>query len=161
EERFRLLVESVQDYGIFTLDPQGYVTSWNAGAARIKGYSANEIIGKHFSIFYSAEDNVAGKPASELAIANEYGRVEDEGWRVRKDRSLFWANVVITALRDNDGLLRGYAKITRDMTDRRRVEELQSADRQKNEFLAMLAHELRNPLAPITCGVELLKAPSI
>ena len=156
EERFRLLVEGVRDYGIFMLDPQGYITSWNAGAERIKGYSAGEIIGKHFSIFYSSEDLAARKPERELEAAIKFGRVEDEGWRVRKDRSLFWANVVITALVEN-GRLRGFAKVTRDMSDRRKVHELQNADRQKNEFLAMLAHELRNPLAPISSAVQLLK----
>jgi PAS domain S-box-containing protein len=157
EERFRLLVEGVRDYGIFMLDPNGIITSWNAGAERIKGYSAGEIIGKHFSTFYSSEDLAAQKPERELQAALKFGRVEDEGWRVRKDRSLFWANVVITALFDDDGTLRGFAKVTRDMSDRRKVTELQTADRQKNEFLAMLAHELRNPLAPISSAVQLLK----
>jgi PAS domain S-box-containing protein len=157
EERFRLMIESVQDYAIFMLDPDGRVATWNLGAERIKGYKSSEIIGKHFSEFYSSEDVERGKPAIELQIAIEKGRVEDEGWRVRKDRSHFWANVVITALLDDDGTLRGFAKITRDMTDKRQVEELQLADKHKNEFLAMLSHELRNPLAPIRNGVELLK----
>lgn len=157
EERLRLMIESVQDYAIFMLDPNGCVASWNLGAERIKGYTADEIIGKHFSSFYSSEDVADGKPARELVIAMAEGRVEDEGWRVRKDRSQFWANVVITALRDEKGQLRGFAKITRDMTDKRKVEHLQAADRHKNEFLAMLSHELRNPLAPIRNGVELLK----
>ncbi len=157
EERLRLMVESVQDYAIFMLDPEGRIISWNLGAERIKGYKADEIIGKHFSVFYSSEDLAAGKPTRELEIAKQQGRVEDEGWRVRKDRSQFWANVIITALKDTQGTLRGFAKITRDMTDKRQVEQLQLADKQKNEFLAMLAHELRNPLAPIRNGVELLK----
>jgi PAS domain S-box-containing protein len=157
EERLRLMIESVRDYAIFMLDPEGRIVSWNQGAERIKGYKAEEIIGKHFSVFYSSEDLAAGKPARELEVAKSEGRVEDEGWRVRKDRSQFWANVIITALFDHDGTLRGFAKITRDLTDRRQVEQLQLADRQKNEFLAMLAHELRNPLAPIRNGVELLK----
>jgi PAS domain S-box-containing protein len=161
EERFRLIVEGVADYGIFMLDPKGYITSWNPGAARIKGYAAHEIIGKHFSVFYSSEDLQADKPARELEAAIRNGRVEDEGWRVRKDRSLFWANVVITALFDSDQKLRGFAKVTRDMSDRRKVDELQSADRQKNEFLAMLAHELRNPLAPISSAVQLLKLAQV
>jgi PAS domain S-box-containing protein len=157
EEILRLMIDSVQDYAIFRLDPEGRIVSWNAGAERIKRYTASEIIGKHFSIFYSTEDIAAGKPERELEIALREGRVEDEGWRVRKDKSLFWANVVITTLRDKQGNVQGFVKITRDMTERRQVEALQFADRQKNEFLAMLAHELRNPLAPIRNGVELLK----
>jgi PAS domain S-box-containing protein len=160
EERLRLMIESVQDYAIFMLDPDGRITSWNLGAERIKGYKSAEIIGQHFSIFYSSEDNANGKPERELEVAKRVGRVEDEGWRVRKDRSQFWANVVITALFDSGGVLRGFAKIIRDMTDKRQVEQLQVADKQKNVFLAMLAHELRNPLAPIRNGVELLKLKS-
>lgn len=161
EERFRLLVDSVQDYAIFRLDTDGRVATWNAGAERIKGYTAAEIIGRHFSAFFNSEDLVAGKPAKELEIAQREGRAEDEGWRVRKDGSLFWANVVITALRNEAGELVGYAKITRDMTDKRKADALVLADRQKNEFLAMLAHELRNPLAPISNGLQLLKLPGI
>jgi PAS domain S-box-containing protein len=160
EERLRLMIESVQDYAIFMLDPEGRIASWNLGAERINGYQAAEIIGQHFSIFYSSEDNASGKPGHELEVAKREGRVEDEGWRVRKDRSQFWANVIITALYDSAGVLRGFAKITRDMTDKRQVEQLQVADKQKNVFLAMLAHELRNPLAPIRNGVELLKLKS-
>ncbi|MDB5392306.1 MAG: luxQ 10, partial [Planctomycetaceae bacterium] len=157
EERLRLMIENVQDYAIFMLDPQGKVATWNLGAERIKGYSAEEIIGEHFSAFYTSEDLVSQKPERELAEAIKNGKVEDEGWRVRKDRSHFWANVIITALYDSDGTLRGFAKITRDLTDKRQVEALQIADRHKNEFLAMLSHELRNPLAPIRNGVALLK----
>lgn len=160
EERLRLMIESVQDYAIFMLDPTGHVATWNLGAERIKGYRATEIIGQHFSTFFSSEDVAGGKPDQELEIAKREGRVEYEGWRVRKDRSQFWANVVLTALFDTDGTLRGFAKITRDMTSKRKVEELQLADKHKNEFLAMLAHELRNPLAPIRNGVELLKMAS-
>ncbi|HEX2543383.1 MAG TPA: PAS domain S-box protein, partial [Ramlibacter sp.] len=148
EERVRLLVGSVADYAIFMLDPQGIVQSWNTGAQNIKGYTAAEIIGKHFSVFYSPEDQVSGKAEKELAAAREHGRVEDEGWRVRKDGTLFWANVVVSAIYGPDGGLRGYAKVTRDMSERRRLEELEQSSRRMNEFLAMLAHELRNPLAP-------------
>jgi PAS domain S-box-containing protein len=119
----RLLIESVIDYAIFILDVDGYVATWNAGASAIKGYQANEIIGQHFSKFYSPEDVEAGKPDRELEIATEVGRVEDEGWRVRKDGSRFWANVVITALRDESGVLRGFGKVTRDLTARREAEE--------------------------------------
>ncbi len=161
EERFRLLIEGVKEYAIFMLDPQGHVMSWNSGAARIKGYAAREIIGQHFSAFYTSEDVESGKPARELEIARQTGSVEDEGWRVKKDRSLFWANVVITAIYDEDRTLVGYAKVTRDLTDKRKTDALQSADRQKNEFLAMLAHELRNPLAPISNGLHLLKLGDI
>ena len=161
EERFRLLVDGVQDYAIFMLDRDGRVASWNRGAQRIKGYTAQEIIGRHFSEFYTAEDLEVGKPAMELKLALERGSVEDEGWRVRKDRSLFWANVVITAIYDDERRLIGFAKLTRDLTERRKTEALVVADRQKNEFLAMLAHELRNPLAPISNGLQLLKLPGL
>jgi PAS domain S-box-containing protein len=118
EERFRLLVQSVKDYAIFMLDPEGYVTTWNAGAERIKGYSADEIIGKHFSIFYP-ESEKATKPPYELALAVETGVYEEEGWRIRKDGSRFWANVVITPVRTASGRLTGFAKVTRDLTERR------------------------------------------
>ncbi|HEY5089935.1 MAG TPA: PAS domain S-box protein, partial [Polyangia bacterium] len=123
EERFRLLVESVSDYAIFVLDPDGHVATWNIGAERIKGYRAAEIIGKHFSIFYPPEDVAAGKTDLELEIATREGRFEEEGWRVRKDGSRMWANVTITALRSPDGKLIGFAKVTRDLTERRRTEE--------------------------------------
>jgi len=129
EERFRLLVESVQDYAIFMLDPEGRVLTWNAGAERIKGYSASEIIGQHFSRFYPPE---AGDfPAHELRVAAAEGRFEDEGWRVKKDGSRFWANVVITALYGRDKKLVGFAKVTRDLTERREHEDrlLQSEER--------------------------------
>ncbi|HEY4102802.1 MAG TPA: PAS domain S-box protein [Polyangiaceae bacterium] len=122
EDGFRLLVESVKDYAIFMLDPSGYVTTWNAGAERIKGYRASEIIGKHFSQFYPREDVASGKCELELEIAVRDGRVEDEGWRVRKDGSRFWADVVITAVRNAAGELIGFAKVTRDLTERRAAE---------------------------------------
>ena len=149
DELFRLLVNRVRDYAIFALDPQGMVISWNEGAERIKGYSADEIIGHHFSRFYPEEANRTGWPMTELRLAAAEGRFEDEGWRVRRDGSRFWANVVITALHDETGTLRGFAKITRDMTERRRLESIESDHRQMTQFVAMLAHELRNPLAPI------------
>jgi PAS domain S-box-containing protein len=123
EERFRMIVEGVRDYAIFMLDPQGRVATWNEGAQRIKGYKADEIIGQHFSRFYPKEVVDRGWPDEELRRATAEGRIEDEGWRVRQDGSRFWANVVITALRDEAGTLRGFAKVTRDMTERRQAEE--------------------------------------
>ena len=123
EERFRLLVESVRDYAIFMLDPDGYVLTWNAGAERFKGYRADEIVGSHFSRFYPPEALARGLPAHELEAAARQGSFEDEGWRVRKDGSLFWANVVVTAMRDENGTLVGFSKVTRDLTQRRNHEE--------------------------------------
>src|SRR5262249_28868435 len=122
EERIRLLVDSVKDYAIIMLDPGGRVQTWNRGAERIKGWRADEIIGSHFARFYTADDVAAGKPEAELRVAAAEGRVEDEGWRVRKDGTRFWASVVITAVRDG-GELRGFAKVTRDLTERRRAED--------------------------------------
>ncbi|MBG0829981.1 PAS domain S-box protein [Planomonospora sp. ID67723] len=122
EERFRLLVQSVVDYAIFMLDSDGRIASWNAGAQRIKGYTAAEAIGKHFSVFYPPEEVAADKPGRELKTAVVEGRLEDEGWRVRKDGTRFWANVVITPLFDETGRLRGFGKVTRDMTERRTAE---------------------------------------
>lgn len=136
EERFRLLVESVKDYAIFILDPAGNVASWNLGAERIKGYTAQEIIGRHFSLFYPQEDVQSGKPQRELQIATAEGRYEEEGWRVRKDGSRFWASVVLTAIRDRKGKICGFSKVTRDVTERRRVEELlhESEERHRKLF---------------------------
>ena len=156
EERFRLLIEAVKDYAIFMLDTQGRVASWNAGAERIKGYRADEIIGEHFRVFYTGEAREREWPEEELRRAREEGRFEDEGPRLRKDGTVFWANVVITPMYDHRGVLRGFAKVTRDMTEKKRVEALEIADRQMHEFLAVLAHELRNPLAPIANALTLL-----
>src|SRR5256885_9617104 len=146
------------------LDPQGVVASWNAGAERIKGYQAQEIVGQHFSRFYPTEDVERGKPAYELKVATELGRYEDEGWRVRKDGSRFWANVVITALRDGRGRLRGFAKVTRDSTETKRTHELvmhakQEAERTskfKDQFLSTMSHELRTPLNAVLGFSDLL-----
>ncbi|MEM5329661.1 PAS domain S-box protein [Paraburkholderia sp. JHI2823] len=163
EERFRLLVESVSDYAIFMLDPQGVVVSWNSGATNLKGYRPAEIVGQHFSVFYAPEEIAAGRPQRELRRAKELGRVETEGWRVRKDGSMFWANVTITAVHDSSGRHTGFAKVTRDMTESRRTAELEHSSEQMKQFLAMLAHELRNPLAPVRNAVatmRLAKAPS-
>jgi PAS domain S-box-containing protein len=128
EKRFRLLVQSVKDYAIFMLDENGYVATWNEGAERIKGYTASEIIGQHFSKFYSEEDIASGKPPRELEIASSTGQYEEEGWRLRKDGSRIWASVLITALRNDDGRLVGFAKVTRDLTERRAAQEQLLAD---------------------------------
>ncbi len=188
EEVFRLLVASVKDYAIFLLDPEGHITTWNAGAQRIKGYTPEEIIGRHFSAFYPEEDKLDQKPERELEIAKEYGSVEDEGWRLRKDGTRFWANVIITAVHDEHGKLRGFAKVTRDMTERKRAEEMQralfdqrearfhaeeerrraeasyrvaqEANRAKDEFLMTLSHELRTPMTAILGWARLLPTMS-
>ena len=141
EEPFRLLVQGVKDYAIFLLDPTGVIRTWNAGAQRVKQYSAAEIIGKHFSIFYTPEDLATHKPARELEIASREGRYEEEGWRVRKDGTLFWANVVITALRDDTGTLRGFAKVTRDLSERRAAEQKL---RQSEARLRLLIESIRD-----------------
>ncbi len=187
-EIFQLLVSSVRDYAIFMLDPQGNVASWNSGAQLIKGYRPEEIIGRHFSTFYPEEDKRNGKPERELEIAKEQGSVEDEGWRVRKDGTQFWAFVVITAVYDSHGTLRGFAKVTRDNTDRKQAEEMQralyeqreatlqaeeersraeasyrvsqEANRAKDEFLMTLSHELRTPMTAILGWSRMLPAMS-
>jgi PAS domain S-box-containing protein len=141
EERFRLIVQSAKDYAIFMLDPTGNIATWNEGAQRIKGYTAQEIIGQHFSAFYPPEDIIAGKPARELEIAVSVGKYEEEGWRVRKDGSLFWASVVITAIHNKDGRLIGFGKVTRDLTQRRAAEE--DARRAAAEQAARRAAESR------------------
>src|SRR5215217_1153542 len=123
DDLFRLLVESVRDYAIFLLDPEGHIRTWNEGARRIKGYSADEIIGKHFSIFYPPAEIRRGKPEYELRVAVAEGRWEEEGWRVRNDGSRFWASVVITALFAADGQHVGFAKVTRDLSERKRAED--------------------------------------
>ena len=157
EEKFRLLVGGIRDYAVFMLDPEGRIATWNEGAEAIKGYKAEEIIGEHFSRFYPQEAIDAKFPQMELEVAARVGRFEDEGWRLRKDGSAFWANVIITALFDSNGKLRGFAKVTRDMTERRRVVALEESERKMNEFLAMLGHELRNPLAPIRNALDLMR----
>ena len=156
EERFRLLIEGVVDYAVFMLDPAGVVSSWNRGAEKIKGYSRDEIVGKHFSNFYPPEDVRAGKPWAELATARRDGRAEDEGWRVRKNGERFWARAVVNALYDATGHLRGFAKVTQDLSARRHIQELEAAAQRLNEFIAMLAHEIRNPLAPIRSALALM-----
>jgi PAS domain S-box-containing protein len=168
EERFRLLVQGVKDYAIFMLDPQGCIESWNEGAQRIKGYTADEIIGRHFSEFYPVEDVAAGKPPWELEVAIREGKYEEEGWRVRKDGSFFWANVLITPMRDATGQLVGFTKVTRDLTERRAAQEraiadarrlaaVEAANRTKSEFLAAMSHELRTPINATMGYADLIK----
>jgi PAS domain S-box-containing protein len=155
EERFRLLVEGVQEYAIFQLDPDGNVVSWNAGAHRLKGYDSAEIIGHHFSVFYPQEDLMSNKPREILTRAARQGQSEDEGWRVRKDGSRFWANVVVTALRDSKGNLLGFAKLTRDTTENRERAEAQTKAKellelrveQRTAVLTRVNHEMRTEIA--------------
>jgi PAS domain S-box-containing protein len=158
ERRFRCFVEGVVDYALFTLDPDGTVVGWNSGAERIKGYRAEEIVGRHFSRFYTAEDQDRGLPGRALTIAARDGRFEAEGWRVRRDGSRFWANAVINAIHDETGALIGFTKITRDMTERRAVEE-QLRQAQKMESVGQLtngiAHDFNNILAAIIPNLEL------
>jgi PAS domain S-box-containing protein len=167
ERRFRLLVQGVTDYAIFMLDSEGRITHWNAGAARIKGYSEDEALGKHLSLFYTAEDRAAGLPERALESARRDGRYESEGWRCRKDGTQFWANAVLDAVRDDDGRLVGFAKITRDLTERRQAQMELDASReqlmqsQKMEAIGHLtgglAHDFNNMLAGISGSLELMK----
>ncbi len=171
EEQFRLMVADVTTYAILTLDPRGFITSWNAGAQRIKGYREDEIIGRHFSCFYPEDALAAGMPDEELRIAAIEGRSEEEGWRVRSDGSMFWANVAITAMRDSAGTLIGFSKVTCDLTERKRAEErvqglnrkleqrvkdLTVSNRELDAFTYTLAHDLRAPLRHVNGFARLL-----
>jgi PAS domain S-box-containing protein len=165
EEWFRMLVDSVRDYAIFLLSVDGTVQSWNPGAERFKGYRAHEIIGRHFSVFYTPEDIATRKPWRELEEATRLGRAEDEGWRLRKDGTMFWASVIITALRDDHGALIGFGKVTRDLTERRRGEEaleqalrdLRVSNRELDEYARFVAHDLQEPLRRMASFSELLE----
>jgi PAS domain S-box-containing protein len=170
EELLRLLVDAVEDYAIFVLAPDGHILTWNPGAERAKGYTAGEIIGRHFSVFYTPEERDAGRPAWLLGQAAEHGRVEDEGWRVRKDGTRFWADVILTAIRDRSGTLLGVAKITRDLTERRQAQEqeqrllaeqhareaAEEALNVRERFLSIASHELKTPVAILQLAAEQL-----
>ena len=159
EERFQVLVESIQDYAIYILDPNGFVISWNTGAQRIKGYSAKEIVGKHFSRFYTADDNRINKPKQNLETAAAKGRYEDESLRVRKDGSIFWANVLITAIRDDSGNVTGFAKVVRDITERKASEQrVQESERLATlgTTAAVFAHEIANPLNGLSTSLQVV-----
>lgn len=178
EERHRLMIENVKDYAIFMLDHKGRIMSWNAGAHRIKGYTADEIIGKYFSIFYPEEDIISGKPARELKIAIAEGKYEEEGWRLRKDGTRFWANVVITAVFNSKGALIGFSKVTRDLSERKQAEkelretydryrrlanelkiandELSYANGELEQFTSIVSHDLQEPIRTIKSFLQLI-----
>jgi PAS domain S-box-containing protein len=182
QQQYNLLLESVKDYGIFMLDPEGRILSWNEGAKAIKGYSANEIIGQHFSVFYTQEDKQNNKPDKELQIALKKGKYEEEGWRVRKDGSLFWANIIISPVYDADKRHIGFSKVTRDLTERmesdkalkksnllykniaeelnRTNQDLKQVNEQLEQFASIASHDLKEPLRKILINAEMLMAQS-
>lgn len=156
EERFRLLVEGTKDYAIFMLDPDGFVVSWNSGAERTKGYRANEVVGRHFSVFYTPEDVATSKPQQELQQARDVGEYAAEGWQLRKDGSRFWASTVLTPLHGKAGELRGFSRVIRDITQRKELEDsLREAIRARDEFVSVASHELKTPLTSLKLQAEL------
>ena len=179
EERYRSLVEQVTDYGIFMMDDKGRIVSWNEGASRINGYKADEIIGKYFSIFYPEEDIISNKPRHELEVAKTHGKYEEEGWRLRKDGSRFWASVVITAIYNTEGIHIGYSKVTRDLTERKESEkalrdaydryrmlagelktandELSEANSELEQFTSIVSHDLQEPIRTIKSFLQLIE----
>lgn len=164
EQRYRLLVEAIIDYAIYMLDRGGFVTSWNPGAERLKGYKEEEIVGRHFSTFYTDEDRNDGLPQLALRVAEEEGRFEREGWRIRKDGTRFWANVIIDPIRNADGVLIGFAKITRDISEKRAAQEA-IFQAQKMEAVGQLtgglAHDFNNLLTAILGSLEIAKKRAI
>jgi PAS domain S-box-containing protein len=163
-ESARLLIQSVKGYGIYLLDPAGHITSWNPGAESIKGYSAREVLGKHFGMFFTPEDRAAGEPERQLAAATA-GAYEAEGWRVRKNGQRFWVNVTVTPLYGERGELRGFAKVTRDMTEQRRaqderirLERAEEALRLRDEFLSQASHSLNSTLTSLRLHIATLKS---
>src|SRR6266704_1471355 len=163
-EQFHILVDSVEEYAIYMLDASGNIVTWNTGAQKIKGYAAEEIVGKNFACFYTAEDVAGGKPQRNLREAARRGHIRDQGLRVRKDGSTFEAEVIITVLRDDTGKIRGFSKVTRDITDQIRSREFeaekivaQKASKAKDDFLAALSHELRTPLTPALAAATYLQ----
>src|SRR5437899_5160345 len=163
-EQFHILVDSVEEYAIYMLDASGNIVTWNTGAQKIKGYTAEEIVGKNFACFYTADDVAAGKPQRNLREASRRGYIRDQGLRVRKDGSTFEAEVTLSALRDHTGKIRGFSKVTRDITDQIRSREFeaekiaaQKASKAKDDFLAALSHELRTPLTPALAAATYLE----
>jgi PAS domain S-box-containing protein len=161
EERFRLLVDGVKDYAIFMLDPDGYIVSWNVGAQKSTGYGTDEVLGRHFTMFKPADAGHGVADTDELAESSKAGRFETEGWRLRKGGSRYWASVLAAPLYDDSGIHRGYAMVMRDLSDRRRIDALEDESRRLTTFIAMLGHELRNPLAPIANALQLLDRPGL
>ncbi|MEM5438550.1 PAS domain S-box protein [Paraburkholderia diazotrophica] len=160
DKRFRVLVDAIKDYAITMLDAQGLITTWSAGSTQVMGYQSHEVVGEPAALLYTPEDVAAGRPQRDLELAAREGRIEVEEWRMRKNGTIFWANIITTALRDPNGTLQGFAKITRDMSRRRRLEELEASSQRMSQFLALLGHELRNPLAPLRNAVSMLQLKS-